>query len=148
MSTELRADILELGETFVTLLKSPICPPEVRVSIISHLDQVRLQLDMTNPELVRSVFTFLAATTKLPASEAKTQAQGQAISAVLAAATAPTTAELPIAPVSVPAQPELQIAMAAASGQASPQPVAATQEAAPEPVRTTGGNLASRLAEA
>ena len=146
MSTELKAEILELGETFVTLLKSPICPPEVRASIISHLDQVRLQLDMTNPELVRSVFSFLAATTKLPASEAKTQAQGQAISAVLAAA-APTTAELPTAPVIVPAQPEPQIAMAAASGQIAQPAQQVAQPVAPEPARTTGRNLASRLAE-
>lgn len=149
MSTQMKAEILELGETLVTLLKSPICPPEVRVAIIGHLDQVRQQLDMTNPDLVRSVFSFLAETATLPASPAKTQAQGQAIAAVLTAVAAPTASDLPANALPTPAKVEEPLTATAAAttrqNAAQPAPVVASVQA-PEPVKMTNGNLASRLA--
>ena len=155
MSTQSKDEILQLGETFVTLLKSPICPPEVRASIIQYLDQVRKQLDMTNPELVLSVFNFLATTSQLPSTDAIRQAQGQAISTVIAAAA--NTGELPNAPTTSTTgelvQPEAK-AMAAAAP--APEPVQAqpVAQAVPvvsnpmqDPARNTGRNLASRLSE-
>ena len=157
MSTQSKDEILQLGETFVTLLKSPICPPEVRASIIQYLDQVRKQLDMTNPELVLSVFNFLATTSQLPSTDAVRQAQGQAISTVLAAAA--KTGELPSAPVTPPTgeltPPEEPKVMAAAAPafqtQPQAQPVAqavpAVANPLQDPTRNTGRNLASRLSE-
>ncbi|NOT59165.1 MAG: hypothetical protein HOP19_02960 [Acidobacteria bacterium] len=151
MSTQPKDDILLLGETFVTLLKSPICPPEVRAAIIQYLDKVRKQLDMTNPELVLSVFNFLATTAQLPSTEAVTQAQGQAISTVLAAAS--KTGELPELPATQPtgelAPPEPKVMAAAAPTTAQPVmhsvPVGAPSTV--DPARNTGRNLASRLVE-
>jgi hypothetical protein len=154
MSTQSKEDILQLGETFVTLLKSPICPPEVRSAIIQYLDKVRKQLDMTNPELVLSVFNFLATTSQLPATEAIAQAQGQAISSVLAAAA--RTGELPnisvtTTPTGELAPPEPKVMAAATAPAAAAQPVThPVPVAAPsvtDAVRNTGRNLASRLAE-
>jgi hypothetical protein len=132
MTAEMKAEILELGETFVTLLKSPICPPEVRTAIVSHLDQVRKQLDMTNPELVRSVFSFLATTAGLPQTVATTQAQGEAVSTVLAAAAATTT----MAESAKPAVP----------APAAAQPMAAAAAAPATETGKSSGNLAARLA--
>ncbi len=156
MPTQTKDEILQLGETFVTLLKSPICPPEVRASIIQYLDQVRQQLDMTNPELVLSVFNFLATTSQLPSTEAIRQAQGQAISTVIAAAT--NTGELPNAPATPVTgeltQPEAKAMAAAAPASAvAPQPAVAqptnppVANPLPDPTRNTGRNLASRLGE-
>lgn len=153
MPTQSKDEIMQLGETFVTLLKSPICPPDVRASIIQYLDQVRKQLDMTNPELVLSVFNFLATTSQLPSTDAVRQAQGQAISTVLAAAA--KTGELPNAPAAPVTgeltPPEETKAMAAAAPAPVAQPVA---QAVPvvanplqDPARNTGRNLASRLSE-
>ncbi len=159
MPIQSKDEIMQLGETFVTLLKSPICPPEVRASIIQYLDQVRKQLDMTNPELVLSVFNFLATTSQLPSTDAVRQAQGQAISTVLAAAA--KTGELPSAP-AVPTTGELapieEPKVMAAAAPAAPAPVTAqaqpVAQAIPvvanplqDPARNTGRNLASRLSE-
>ena len=155
MSTQTKDEILQLGETFVTLLKSPICPPEVRASIIQYLDQVRKQLDMTNPELVLSVFNFLATTSQLPSTDAIRQAQGQAIATVLGAAA--NTGELPNAPAAPVtgelASPDAPKIMAAAAPvapvQAQPVAQAVPVVANPlqDPARNTGRNLASRLSE-
>ena len=155
MSTQTKDEILQLGETFVTLLKSPICPPEVRASIIQYLDQVRKQLDMTNPELVLSVFNFLATTSQLPSTDSIRQAQGQAIATVLGAAA--NTGELPNAPATPVtgelAQPEAKVIAAATV----PAPAVAQPTNSPanpplanplqDPARNTGRNLASRLSE-
>ena len=153
MSTQSKDEILQLGETFVTLLKSPICPPEVRASIIQYLDQVRKQLDMTNPELVLSVFNFLATTSQLPSTDAIRQAQGQAIATVLGAAA--NTGELPNAPAVATTGELAPLEEPKAMAAAAPAPVAqAVAQAVPavanplqDPARNTGRNLASRLSE-
>ena len=159
MPTQSKEEIMQLGETFVTLLKSPICPPEVRGSIIQYLDQVRKQLDMTNPELVLSVFNFLATTSQLPSTDAVRQGQGQAISTVLAAAA--KTGELPNAPAVsttgelAPIEEPKAMAAAAPSAPVQAQPVAPAVPVVAnplpnplqDPARNTGRNLASRLSE-
>ena len=108
---------------------------------------------MTNPELVLSVFNFLATTSQLPSTDAIRQAQGQAISTVIAAA---NTGELSIAPATSPtgelAQPAPQIMAATAQVAPIPAialPVVAQPVANPlqDPARNTGRHLASRLSE-
>jgi hypothetical protein len=155
MTTPIKDEILELGETYVTLLKSPICPAEVRTAIIKHLDFVRQQLDMTNPELVRSVFSFLAATSSLPvgeiASREVTAQQATATADLLSAAAIAQATTQPVAqPIALPvaaavAEPAVVVTAPSPAPQPMTVPVAASPIMTPEPVKATSGNLASRL---
>jgi hypothetical protein len=105
---------------------------------------------------VLSVFNFLATTSQLPSTDAIRQAQGQAISTVLAAAA--NTGELPNAPAVARTgeltpieEPKVMAAAPAAAApvQAQPvaQPVPVVANPLQDPSRNTGRNLASRLSE-